>query len=153
MERPETVRAARNALGPGTGTTSTPSSIAARTSLSAGSAIPGFPASEATAIDSPFFNIFRNSGIRLCSLWEWNEIVGRPEPIFFRSDPVLRVSSAAIQSTVDRISTARSEMSPMFPIGVPTRYNLPASTKPRFLSVCRLLSKNLLNDQYRLIDL
>src|SRR5258708_5813670 len=41
----------------------------------------------------------------------------------FSSSPVLRVSSLATTSTPRSVSSARSVMSSMFPIGVPTRYS------------------------------
>jgi hypothetical protein len=69
--RPEAATAFTNALAPGIGTTSTPASIARSTIRKLGSEIPGVPASETTATDSPFVKSLIRSSARSVSLCSW----------------------------------------------------------------------------------
>ena len=45
---------------------------------------------------------------------------------WFSSFTLTRVSSAAMKSACASVSTARGEKSPRLPMGVATRYNIPA---------------------------
>ena len=68
MEKPEPARASSGAEGPGTISTGTPASMAARINRSPGSLTPGMPASETSAIDCPCSNFCKNSAVRFASL-------------------------------------------------------------------------------------
>ena len=48
-------------------------------------------------------------------------------PKWFSSFKVTRVSSAATKSACSKVSRARGEKSPKFPMGVPTTYRAPRS--------------------------
>src|SRR5574343_642874 len=58
-----------------------------------------------------------------CSLCWWAGMVRTWAPSCFNSGPLWRVSSAATQGTVRRISSARRVRSARFPSGVGTTYN------------------------------
>lgn len=49
---------------------------------------------------------------------------------YWHARQALPLTSAAMMSTVDRIDTARRDMSPMLPMGVDTRYSLPGCAAP-----------------------
>src|SRR5437667_3344197 len=66
---PETSRAQSALEAPGIGTTGTPASTAARTSVKAGSEIPGEPASETMATEAPSLSFPTRSGVRRSLLW------------------------------------------------------------------------------------
>src|SRR6267143_826201 len=68
---PATSRAQSALEGPGTGTTGTPAATAARTSVKAGSEIPGEPASETIATELPEVSFPISSGVRRSLLWSW----------------------------------------------------------------------------------
>ena len=65
---PAAISAEIKALGPGTGTTATSLSIAARTSRKPGSLIDGVPASDTTAMSLPCLSRSMSSAVRCCSL-------------------------------------------------------------------------------------
>ena len=68
---PDTSSAQIALEGPGTGTTKSPAAAAARTSVNAGSEIPGEPASETTATEAPPWSFSISSGVRESLLWSW----------------------------------------------------------------------------------
>ncbi len=73
---PETSSAQSALEGPGTGTTGMSASTAARTSVNAGSEIPGDPASETIATELPARSFSISSGVRRSLLWSWYETSG-----------------------------------------------------------------------------
>ena len=114
--------AAIAADGPGTTRTSMPSAAHARTSRKPGSETVGMPPSVTSATVAPSRSRRRTSSVRSRSFPSKNDSSGRSTSWrCARSRPVRRVSSAAIRSTVPRVSTARGARSPRLPIGVPTR--------------------------------
>ncbi len=66
---PETSSAQSALEGPGIGTTGTPADTAARTSVNAGSEIPGEPASETIATEAPAPSFATISDVRPSLLW------------------------------------------------------------------------------------
>src|SRR5574343_587250 len=88
-----------------------------------GSEIPGVPASEISATASPACSFSTMRAAASCSLCWWAGMVRAWAPSCFNSGPLWRVSSAATQGTLRRISSARRVRSARFPSGVGTTYN------------------------------
>ena len=106
--------------------TGIPFSMQRRTISSPGSLIPGIPASVTSAQDSPLDRRATISSPRAFLLCSKYEIIGFEIPKHDSSFRLLRVSSAATKSTSDSVLSARSDISERFPIGVATRYSVPA---------------------------
>ena len=71
MGSPDTSRAQSALEGPGIGTIGNSAAAAARTSVNAGSEIPGEPASDTIATDAPSRSRAITSGVRPSLLWSW----------------------------------------------------------------------------------
>ena len=118
--------AAVSELGPGIGTTLTPSPLTRRTSSNPGSEMSGVPASDISATLWPRWRRSSSCSDRPPSLWSCsdNNRSGLA-PMCANSTPLRLVSSAATIATVLRTSTARNVMSSRFPIGVATTNSVP----------------------------
>jgi len=130
---PEAARAARTALGPGTGSTRTPASMAARISNPPGSETVGVPASDTSAMLSPRCRRSTSAFAFPASLCSCRLVVG--VEIAWRASrcAVRRVSSAAMTATSRRTRSARTVMSSRFPIGVATTNSVPGIWRERLL--------------------
>ena len=105
---------------PGTPTTSIPASTAARMSSFPGSEMQGVPASVMTATLLPASISSTKYRALPYSLNLWLETSLLRISSLFNSTIERRVSSAAMMSTVERISRPRGDMSRELPMGVAT---------------------------------
>jgi hypothetical protein len=111
---------ARTAEGPGTGTTGTSLSSAARTSREPGSESKGVPASETSAIVAPDSRHSSNRGMRRASLCAWSDTRRVTILKCAQRRPVRRVSSQAISVASRSTRSARGLRSSRLPMGVDT---------------------------------
>lgn len=119
--KPDKATAQISADGPGRQVISTLFSWHARTRRKPGSEIDGVPASDTRAMSLSFCRYSITFSNALCSLCAWKGIILVDISKCLSRKPVFRVSSARIRSTSFSTSSARSVMSPRFPIGVGTR--------------------------------
>jgi len=123
---PDDTRAASTALGPGIASTRIPAASAAWTSRNPGSETAGVPASDTRAMEPPSRSFSTSAPALRCSLCSCMLVVGVRISKWCRSFAVWRVSSAAIRSHSRSTRSARSVMSSRLPMGVATRYRIPA---------------------------
>ena len=112
--------AGMQAVAPGSVSTSIPASAQVRASRNPGSLMPGVPASEISATESParIFSLMRCTVSCSFHLWWLSACVVMPKCL--SSTPLVRVSSASIKSTLCSTSTALGVISPRLPTGVGT---------------------------------
>ena len=123
---PELTSAGTKAVAPGRVSTSMPWRLHSRESRNPGSLMPGVPASLMSAMTAPSLNCRTTALTASCSLNLWWLRMGVAMSKCLSSTPLVRVSSASTMSAALRTSTALGVMSPRFPTGVGTMYNLPA---------------------------